>query len=984
LSVVKKRLSPDNWRRARDIYAEVMDAPEQMRETLAQELCNGDSELESEMRSLLLADVRLGSFLASPAAEALHFTQEDAGGRELRPGVILAERFHILRLVNSGGMGAVYEAWDSELQEVLAVKTIRPEIASVPAVIERFKREVKQARQVAHSNICRVYDLFNHEFAPGERIWFLTMQLLKGTTLLEHIRQTGPFTSKAALALTRQMVEGLTAAHAHGIVHRDFKSTNVMLVPDLDGQVRAVITDFGLASPATDAIGELENLARQGTPAYAAPEQWFWGIVSPASDQYSLGVVLCEMLTGERPEPCRLQEESLAPVRLPAGKRLEHRWEAAIQRCLNAQPEKRFRSLSELLKAIDPSRPRKIMLRWGVGIAAGLVVAGFTAQAIATADEAPTLVDVQQITPSTDYSVAPALSSNGRTLTYMSDRAMEGNQDVWVQDLTSGQRRRVTTNSAVDDDPTVSNDGKTIVFASDRRPQGIYLAVGAGQDDKLLVPDGHSPSFSPTDQSFVYWIGDEYRQQPGGRVYRYDFIRGESTELSKTLKDASYPMWNSDGSHVLMIGCGQEQTQATYPDCEDWWVTSINGGTPHETGAMAVLTGQGLSPSGYFGGWQGKTVVFSAVYNPKENGASLRASPVSLWSIDIDPVSGNVHGQAKPIFKGDNRDFVISSSMVGDELTFCQMYPAMHVWRIDNATNPTQAKAVKVTQDPEFDLSPRVTADGRWLVVARGYTNARKIYRIDIGTGAEHLVDFKGNAKLDPLPNATATEFAFESTDDNAPPAIYLGDLDGDERRLCTECRDPSGWVGTDSILYGDASLSEVRMMSISGGAEKTILRAADGSVRDAVFSERGKYLAFAYSRPKTDKAPPVFGQIFAMRFPAGAVQTGGRWIEVTSASEIARKPTWSEDGKTLFYLSNRDGFWCVWGQHFNSTLGELSGKPFPVYHFHDLKLSPGEIKGATFNLSATGDSLYLNVVETNGTIWAGKLVRPSIFSRNR
>ena len=169
-------LSAEQWTRLREIYARVLDAPEAERNATVLGLCEGDSEMEYEVRCLLSAHREQGSFLEELAVVALNCLRPVSVPSQLVPGTILAARFEILRLINTGGMGAVYESWDTELQEVVALKTIRSEIAAEPSVIEHFKEEVRHSRQISHSNICRVYDLFSHEYSAGYRIWFLTMQ----------------------------------------------------------------------------------------------------------------------------------------------------------------------------------------------------------------------------------------------------------------------------------------------------------------------------------------------------------------------------------------------------------------------------------------------------------------------------------------------------------------------------------------------------------------------------------------------------------------------------------------------------------------------------------------------------------------------------------------------------------------------------------------------------------------------------------------
>ncbi len=172
-----------------------------------------------------------------------------------RTGDIVAFRFRIVRYLAKGGMGELYEAEDLELHERVALKTILSHIATDERSIVRFKREVHLARQVTHPNVCRIYDVFRHSTLPREPttpaddVVFLAMELLHGETLADKLRRDGPFSTAEILPVVRQMAAGLTAAHGVGVVHRDFKSHNVMLVKPTraEEETRVVVTDFGLA-----------------------------------------------------------------------------------------------------------------------------------------------------------------------------------------------------------------------------------------------------------------------------------------------------------------------------------------------------------------------------------------------------------------------------------------------------------------------------------------------------------------------------------------------------------------------------------------------------------------------------------------------------------------------------------------------------------------------------------------------------------------
>ena len=279
---------------------------------------------------------------------------------------MLAGRFRIVRFVARGGMGEVYEAEDTELSERVALKTIRFDMASEGHSIDRFKREIQLARKVTHPNVCRTFDVFRHiEKGVGGRTietMFVSMELLAGETLTERIRRAGRMSEAEALPLVEQMAAGLDSAHRVGVVHRDFKSSNVILVPSEHSPngVRVVITDFGLAHglvPSGLSLTGSHDMV--GTPAYMAPEQLNDGAITPATDIYALGVVMFEVLTATLPFTAdnplstalkRLSEPAPSPrARVPT---IDAKWESGIVRSLEREPGDRFARTDELMKVL--------------------------------------------------------------------------------------------------------------------------------------------------------------------------------------------------------------------------------------------------------------------------------------------------------------------------------------------------------------------------------------------------------------------------------------------------------------------------------------------------------------------------------------------------------------------------------------------------------------------------------------------------------
>lgn len=286
------------------------------------------------------------------------------------PQDMVADRYRIVGFVARGGMGEVYEAQDLELGERVALKTIGAEAARDQVAVARFKREIHLARKVTHPNVCRIFDVGRHRHEDsGEEVTFLTMEFLHGPSLSQRIRQQGPFSLDEAKGIVTQIAEALDAAHRAGVIHRDLKSDNVLLVADEDG-VRAVVTDFGVALGPAAGSGPTVHLTSAGdivgTPSYMAPEQVEGGEVTAATDLYALGIVMYEMLTGTVPFLAdtalatavkRLTEAPPSPrIHVPD---LDPRWERAILRCLERDAKQRFASASELKDWLDPEAARK-------------------------------------------------------------------------------------------------------------------------------------------------------------------------------------------------------------------------------------------------------------------------------------------------------------------------------------------------------------------------------------------------------------------------------------------------------------------------------------------------------------------------------------------------------------------------------------------------------------------------------------------------
>jgi serine/threonine protein kinase len=281
------------------------------------------------------------------------------------PGDLIAERFDVVRMLGSGGLGEVYEVMDQALGSAVALKVLKPDLSTNPVTLERFRREIQNARRITHANVCRVFDL-GIDRSGAQHRFFVTMEILDGESLASYLAPRPALTLAEALPVLTQLAAGLQAAHDCGVIHRDLKPANVMLVPAGGAAHRVVITDFGLAISVDQLdLGLTDTWELIGTPDYMAPEQTKRGAATPATDVYALGLIAYEMIAKSRPfEPeatpiatvVKRRYEAPRPLRqvLP---NVEAAWEDAIARCLGAEPAGRFQRPTDFIAALAAPRP---------------------------------------------------------------------------------------------------------------------------------------------------------------------------------------------------------------------------------------------------------------------------------------------------------------------------------------------------------------------------------------------------------------------------------------------------------------------------------------------------------------------------------------------------------------------------------------------------------------------------------------------------
>ena len=290
---------------------------------------------------------------AMPSGRRTVVQAMQAGGEALRPGTVFAGRYEVKGILGTGGMGVVYRAFDRELQEPVAIKTLRPDaMAGDSVALERFKQEIRLARKIAHRNVVRTYDL-----GEVNGMYYLTMEYVEGTSLKQLINTRGKLPVPVALTIGKQLCRALEVAHEQGVIHRDIKPQNMVVEPN--GFLK--VMDFGIARLADPpkSKGLTEAGTSIGTPDYMSPEQLSGAELDARSDLYSAGVVLFECVTGRVPFEAETtwalvakHIEETPPDPRSLNSEVPEALARVILKAMGKKPEARYQSAGELHDAL--------------------------------------------------------------------------------------------------------------------------------------------------------------------------------------------------------------------------------------------------------------------------------------------------------------------------------------------------------------------------------------------------------------------------------------------------------------------------------------------------------------------------------------------------------------------------------------------------------------------------------------------------------
>jgi Tol biopolymer transport system component/tRNA A-37 threonylcarbamoyl transferase component Bud32 len=871
--------------------------------------------------------------------------------------------YRILEKIGEGGMGAVYKALDTHLDRVVALKVLPHDKVADSERRQRFIQEAKAASALHHPNIIVVHDV-----ASDQGLDFIVMEFVEGSTLAELVGRKG-LKLNEALGYAVQVADGLARAHAAGIIHRDLKPTNIMIT----GEGLVKILDFGLAKlaeeagPAADGatvtFGRGERPRTEegfivGTAAYMSPEQAEGKKVDARSDIFSFGAVLYEMLTGQKPFERDSRVATLAAVLReepkPAGQiseALPPDVEHVLTRCLRKDPQRRWQTMSDLKVALQdlkedsesgklraaPTRAaargsRFFWLAAGGILGLAAVLIGVWLIFLKKAPARPVEFDITRLTYESGATLSSAISADGTMFAYASDRAGNGDMDIWVQQMSGESPLRLTDDPAIDWYPCFSPDGSKIAFGSTREGGGIFVVPTLGGQARRLTDRGLGPQYSPDGAWISYVDIPASLELAKTHIYLVPSQGGSTRPFHPEFGVVGFGLgqaaiWSPDGKFILFRGRRTDD-----PRSDDWWVAPLEGGAPIRTNALRKLNLVSVWKNPY--AWAGDYVYYST-------GTTVEG--VNLFRAPIDKKTFQFSGKFERITSGAGTHYLTSVDRNG-RVVFTNMTWTGNVWSLgcDPDQGTISGTPVPLTSDVMAKFSPSVSRDG--LKVAfdalKGVQPHREEVRLkDLATGRERLFPSRGIPFMVPKVSPDGSLLAYTDKMPDGPHTFIVAGEESSGREICAPCRIEALSSDSKAAIVSEAPNRFYRIDLVTGKKDLVLVVAA-GNAWDLSLSPDDRWLAFILSRPNGDVAiyaVPIWERTASEK--DGAV--------IFEDKFFLGSPVWSPNGRILYFISERDGWPCVWGRRLDPKTKIPLGDLFALYHSHksisNLNMPPGD-----------------------------------------
>jgi eukaryotic-like serine/threonine-protein kinase len=575
---------------------------------------------------------------------------------------------------------------------------------------------------------------------------------------------------------------------------------------------------------------------------------------------------------------------------------------------------------------------------------------------------------LRRLTSDAGFTGYPAVSEDGKWIAFASDRSGSGHYALWVTPAGDGSAaRQLTEDDANDYEPAFSPDNQRIAYRSDRGGGGVYIIPAAGGQSKLIASRGRRPLFSPDGSRIAYWQRDE--NWGPGRIYTVPSTGGDSTQLVADFADAHYPVWSPDGSEILF--CGTRNPDREHTGGHDWWVLRLSSGEVKKTGAVSMLStavppggrrlaGFSADIIGVPGGWIDGRIIFSTRLGDSDN----------LWEFPIAPDRRIVSPPRRLTF---GADMEAQPSVWGKLVAFVSGSLNINVWMSPMESDRGRLIGIplRITNDSgPFALSPSVSRDGSKIAFISTRAGSRDVWVKNLAT--EHDMPLTVTPDLEegfPCIAKDGSRVAYRVIEEPKQAIYEVNTAGGAPRKICADCGLPTDWSydGRRLLFEPGARVPGIGMLDVSTGSAEEIAVHATYKLRGAKFSPDGGWVAF-HAETVPDKR-----RIFVARLQGNTLGGESQWIPVTAGTDIDIEPAWSPDGNLLYFISERDGFRCIWAQRLHPITKTPVDPPFAVQHFHtgartlltNFRANPSQI-----GLSVSTQGLVYGLEELHGNIW--------------
>jgi Tol biopolymer transport system component len=646
----------------------------------------------------------------------------------VEPGQMLSH-YRLAEKIGEGGMGEVYRAEDTRLGREIALKVLPSAMAADTERRARFEREAKAIAALNHPNIVTL-----HSVEEAEGLHFLTMELVEGKTLSELIPGQG-LSLDRFFELAVALADAVSAAHERGITHRDLKPANVMV--GKEGRLK--VLDFGLAKLREEAQAEdgttqlpTKSITHEGkilgTLAYMSPEQVEGKPVDHRSDIFSLGVILYEMATGQRPFKgdtgasivSSILRDAPAPVS-ELNRSLPRHLGRIVRHCLQKDPERRSQTAKDLRNELEELKEEVSTGEWRPETAAPgasqskagrrwvfvavpavvVLVVGYLwleNRSEDSVDRSSLLTPTfSRITSQPGEELFPSLSPDGRMLVYSSKSS--GNWDVFLQRVGGAIPNNLTEDFTGDDNaPALSPDGEYIAFRSERQGGGIFVMGATGESVRRLSDFGFNPAWSPDGAEIFFTTEDIVGPGDRGSVselWAVDVSDGRKRRIAEG--DAVQSSASPHGHRIAYWGLAEGESVRNI-----WTIPTEGGEAVPVTSEAAIDWNPVWSPDG------------THLYFSSDRGGSM-----NLWRVPIDERSGQVQGEPEPVTTGASASRQHPSiSADGRRVAYVELVTTSNIHRIafDSETGTVEGQPIPVTRGSVLTRSPWPSPDGEWIV----------------------------------------------------------------------------------------------------------------------------------------------------------------------------------------------------------------------------------------------------------------------------